>query len=140
MTSHAITDTIGSNSSGWTFLTNHAHVLLCIAREPLARIRDVAVLVGITERAVQRIIVELEESGYLTHVRDGRRNRYELRPHQPLRHPLEKHHAVAALLALALPVQTSGANKAREKSVSKAKIITAPGLRSKVVPPARGRR
>ena len=85
----------------WTFLTNHAHVLLCVARDPQARIRDLAERVGITERAVQRIVAELEQEGYLTHVRDGRRNLYKVRVHLPLRHPVESTSKVVALLALA---------------------------------------
>jgi DNA-binding IclR family transcriptional regulator len=84
----------------WTFLTNHAHVLLCISRDPQARIRDLAELVGITERAVQRIIVELEEGGYLVREKDGRRNVYRVRSNLPLRHPVERRNKVSALLAL----------------------------------------
>ncbi len=84
----------------WTFLTNHAHVLLCLAREPGARMRDVADLVGITERAVQRIVAELEEAGYIERSRDGRRNRYSVQADLPLRHPIEKHRPVSALIAL----------------------------------------
>ena len=86
----------------WTFLTNHAHVLLCIARDPQARIRDLAERVGITERAVQRIVAELEEDGYLTHERDGRRNSYRVKASMPLRHPVERRSKVAALLSLAV--------------------------------------
>lgn len=86
----------------WTFLTNHAHVLICIASDPQVRLRDVADRVGITERAVQRIVAELEEAGYLTHEREGRRNVYRVRSHLPLRHPLERHRKIASLLALAL--------------------------------------
>ncbi len=84
----------------WTFLTNHAHVLLALTRDPEARLRDVAVLVGITERAAQRIVAELEEGGYLTRTRDGRRNRYEVHPDVPLRHPLERDHAVGEVLSV----------------------------------------
>ena len=84
--------------SAWTFLTNHAHVLLCIAENPDIRLRDVSDQVGITERAVQRIVVELEEAGYLAHERVGRRNRYEVNPDLALRHPLENHLAIGALL------------------------------------------
>lgn len=86
----------------WTFLTNHAHVLLCIAREPELRMRDVANLVGITERAVQRIVADLEEAGYLERTRQGRRNRYTVRADLPLRHPVEWHAKVATLLELVL--------------------------------------
>ncbi|MEZ4553441.1 MAG: winged helix-turn-helix transcriptional regulator [Dehalococcoidia bacterium] len=83
----------------WTFLTNHAHVLLCIARDPSVRLRDVADAVGITERATQRIVQELEAEGYLEHERVGRRNYYRLHRQLPLRHPLEREHRVAELLA-----------------------------------------
>lgn len=87
------------SGDGWTFLTNHAHVLLCIARDPDVRLRDVAVAVGITERAVQIIVVDLEEGGYLTRSRVGRRNHYQLHREVPLRHPLERRHSVGELLA-----------------------------------------
>ncbi len=87
-------------SPPWTFLTNHAHVLLCIAKEPEARMRDVATLVGITERAVQRIVADLEVAGYLERTREGRRNRYRVRADLPLRHPVERHRRVRALLDL----------------------------------------
>lgn len=96
----------GSGKPPWTFLTNHAHVLLCIASNRQVRIRDLADRVGITERAVQRIIFELEGDGYLTHEREGRRNSYRVRPHLPLRHPVERKNKVAALLALALEDDT----------------------------------
>lgn len=87
----------------WTFLTNHAHTLLCIARDPSIRIRDIAQQVDITERAAQRIVAELEEAGYLSHQRIGRRNRYELHPEIHLRHPLEGHLEVRALLEALTP-------------------------------------
>ena len=86
----------------WTFLTNHAHVLLCLAQEPERRMREVAALVGITERAVQRIIADLEEAGYLDRIREGRRNRYEVRADLPMRHPVEQHRQVSALLDIVL--------------------------------------
>jgi len=83
----------------WTFLTNHAHVLLCVARDPGTRLRDVADHVGITERAAQRIVAELVEAGYLERRREGRRNRYRLNDQLPLRHPLERDHPVGEILA-----------------------------------------
>lgn len=89
-----------ASDASWTFLTNHAHVLLSIAREPGARMRDVADAVGITERAVQRIIADLEDGGYLERVREGRRNRYRVRADLPLRHPVEQHQRVQALVDL----------------------------------------
>jgi DNA-binding IclR family transcriptional regulator len=82
----------------WTFLTNHAHVLLSLARDPEMRIRDVALRVGITERAAQRIVSDLVAAGYLVATRVGRRNRYELHPELPMRHAVEAHTAVGALL------------------------------------------
>lgn len=84
----------------WTFLTNHAHVLVCVANDKHARIRDIAERVGITERGVQRVLKELEEAGYISHERDGRRNVYRVNRRYPLRHPLEQHRTVGALIAL----------------------------------------
>lgn len=84
----------------WTFLTNHAHVLLCLARSPGITLRDVAVTVGVTERAVQRIVHDLEAAGYLTRRRSGRQNEYEIDATLPLRHPIEAHHTVGALIEL----------------------------------------
>jgi predicted ArsR family transcriptional regulator len=86
--------------SGWTFLTNHAHVLFCIAADPEVRIRDMADRVGITERAVQRIINDLEAESYVTVSKEGRRNRYQVNFGLPLRHPIERHRTVAALIEL----------------------------------------
>lgn len=83
---------------GWTFLTNHAHVLLAISRTPDLRIRDIADLVGITERTAIQIVDDLEAGGYLTRTREGRRNRYTVDPHHRLRHPLEDHHRIDDLL------------------------------------------
>jgi hypothetical protein len=84
----------------WTFFTNHAHVLLCIARDPEIRVRDLAVLVGITERAAQRIVADLVAAGYLERSRDGRRNHYQVRADLPLRHPVEQPHRVGEVLAV----------------------------------------
>jgi DNA-binding IclR family transcriptional regulator len=86
---------------GWTFLTNHAHVLLCLTADPGARLRDVAGRVGITERAVQHIVRDLEAGGVVERAREGRRNRYTLHPEVALRHPVEAHRRVADLMALA---------------------------------------
>ena len=84
----------------WTFLTNHAHVLLSLAQNPEALMRDVAAAVGVTERAVQRIVAELEEAGYLRKEREGRRNRYEVKTSLPLRHPIERHCQVGHLVKM----------------------------------------
>ncbi|WP_155057617.1 helix-turn-helix transcriptional regulator [Streptomyces blattellae] len=85
---------------GWTFLTNHARVLAAVAEDDTARIRDIAARCQLTERAVQRIIVDLEEGGYLTHVRQGRSNLYRISPGTVLRHPADGEATVAGLLAL----------------------------------------
>ena len=84
----------------WTFLTNHAHVLLCLARDPTMRMRDIAVAVGITERAVQRIIAELERAGYIERGRKGTRNTYHIHGAIPLRHPIEQHRRIRDLIRL----------------------------------------
>jgi hypothetical protein len=84
--------------TGWTFLTNHAHVLLCIAEDPDIRGRDIAARVGITERAAQAIVADLAGEGYVTRTRVGRRNRYAVNAHAPLRHPLEHDHTIGELL------------------------------------------
>jgi DNA-binding MarR family transcriptional regulator len=73
----------------WTFLTNHTHVLFCLSRDPNMRMRDIASEVGITERAVQRIVAELRAAGYLDGERDGRRIEYTILRDKHLRHPLE---------------------------------------------------
>ena len=83
----------------WTFLTNHAHVLLALSRDPELRQRDIAFAVGITVGAVQRIIGDLQDQGYLETERVGRRNRYVINLELPLRHPLEADHTVGELLA-----------------------------------------
>lgn len=84
----------------WTFLSNHAHVLVCIHGDPEARIRDIAEQVGITERAAQGLVSDLVEEGYLVRERVGRRNRYSINPEARLRHPLEDDHTVGELLRL----------------------------------------
>jgi DNA-binding MarR family transcriptional regulator len=85
---------------GWTFLTNHAHVLLAIARDPDARLRDIADSVGITERAAQAIVADLQAGGYLERTKVGRRNHYTVNPAGRFRHPAEADHRIGDLLAL----------------------------------------
>ncbi len=101
----ATTKAAGSDAGreGWTFLSNHAHVLLCLAADPEMRLREIAELVGITERSAQWIVSDLEAGGYLKRQRVGRRNRYQLRLQRPLRHPLEHKHKVAELVELLRP-------------------------------------
>jgi len=86
----------------WTFLSNHAHVLVCLALDPDARLRDVALSVGITERAVQKIVSDLEQAGVIVRERAGPRNSYRLNLDVPLRHALESHKTVGILLSLVL--------------------------------------
>lgn len=84
----------------WTFLTNHGHVLVAISADPHARLREIAQRVGITERAAQLIVNDLEAAGYITKERVGRRNRYELQRGGKFRHPAEAHGSVDDLLKL----------------------------------------
>ena len=89
--------------SPWTFLTNHSHVLICLALSPEATLREVSIRVGITERAVQRIVADIEAEGVLVRERQGRSNRYSINKDLPLRHPIEGHRTVGELIALGLP-------------------------------------
>lgn len=91
----------------WTFLTNHAQVLLCIANDPDIRLRDVADTVGITERAAQRIVVDLAEAEFLKRERRGRRNRYRINEKTEMRHPAQQGHEIGELLTLLRQVRSS---------------------------------
>ncbi|NJN16028.1 MAG: winged helix-turn-helix transcriptional regulator [Oscillochloris sp.] len=84
----------------WTFLTNHAQVFLCVARASRISARAIAGQVGITERAVQRILHDLEEEGYLSHIREGRHNHYQIHAELPMRHPAQGGIPVRELLEL----------------------------------------
>ena len=88
------------NGKSWRFVTNHTQVLLCIARDPDVRLRDVAEMVGITERAVQRIVADLVEAGFLQRERVGRRSRYVIDRGVEMRHPAQAGHDIGELLAL----------------------------------------
>ena len=90
------------DAPGWTFFSNHGHVLVCLAQDADARLRDVAQSVGITERAVQKIVADLEAAGVVARERRGRRNHYRLHTERPLRHPIEAHRTVGALLGVLL--------------------------------------
>ena len=87
-----------SDRPGWTFLTNHAHVMVALSRDPELRQRDLSYAIGITTGAVLRIIDDLVRAGYLRRERIGRRNRYHVITEQPLRHPLERHHTIGEIL------------------------------------------
>ena len=82
---------------GWTFLTNHGHVLVCIAQHSDVRISRIAALVGIGERAAHRIVGDLVRDGYVVRKKDGRRNTYAVDYSQPLRHPLESEHTIGEI-------------------------------------------
>jgi DNA-binding Lrp family transcriptional regulator len=84
----------------WRFLSNHTQVLLCIQRDPDVRFRDIAAMVGITERAAQRIVADLIESGYIESERIGRRNHYRVNADIAMRHPAQEGHDVGELLRL----------------------------------------
>ena len=85
--------------TNWTLLTNHGHVMVYLASNPEARLRDLATVVGITERAAQRIVNDLVKDGYLLKEKVGRRNRYRLNRNAPMRHPIERDHSVGELLS-----------------------------------------
>jgi MarR family len=91
----------------WAFLTNHARVLICIAHDPGVRLRDIGERVGITERAAHRIVVELADAGYITRVRNGRRNRYTINTDLPLPDAIARERSLGELLAILTPTQPS---------------------------------
>jgi DNA-binding transcriptional ArsR family regulator len=102
----------------WTFLSNHAHVLLCIARDPEVRLRDIALKVDITERAAHRLLSDLVQEGYVSRERQGRRNRYRLKGGLSLRHPLTDGHPIDELLAVFGDARVNG--RARKSARVKA--------------------
>ena len=84
----------------WSFLTNHARVLVCIAHDPGVRLRDIAAMVGITERSAYGIVTELADSGYVVKEKDGRRNRYRVQTHLPLREVIGRQRTIGEVLDL----------------------------------------
>lgn len=88
------------STPNWTFLTNHAQVLLCIAQDPEMRLRDIGDIVGIGERATHRIVSELDTAGYITRTRRGRRNVYEIQRHAQLPDPIARDRRVGELLSV----------------------------------------
>ncbi|MCB1141391.1 MAG: MarR family transcriptional regulator [Leptospiraceae bacterium] len=96
-----ISDTVNSQTKhNWTFLSNHSHVLICLYRDPETRLRDIAISVGITERAIAKIVEDLEIAGFLEKTKEGRRNKYKVHKNVYLRHQLESHKTVGELLDL----------------------------------------
>ena len=111
----------------WTFLTSHARVLSAISRDPWIRVRDLASRLGLTERTVQAVVSDLETAGYLTHTRDGRRNRYRLIGGR-FRHPAEGHRDIAPLLEIFETPEEEGAQgNATAQTVPEARNPDAPG-------------
>ncbi|OXS34537.1 ArsR family transcriptional regulator [Streptomyces sp. XY006] len=102
---------VPESHSGWTFITSHARVLAAIADNPHIRIRDIAARCRLTERAVSRIISDLEQAGYLSHTREGRTNIYRVEPDKVLRHPAEAGLPVASLLSLLVQDETERTRK-----------------------------
>ena len=86
--------------ANWSFLTNHARVLMCIAHDPGVRLRDIAAGLGITERSAYGIVTELAEAGYVVKQKDGRRNRYQIQAHLPLPEPTSRERTIGEILAL----------------------------------------
>jgi predicted ArsR family transcriptional regulator len=105
----------------WTFLSNHAHVLIALAKNANPRIRDLADQVGVTERAVAQILADLEAAGVLTKWREGRRNVYRINANAPLRHPVEGHRIVADILRLAEPLAVVKGEKSGSRSANSAR-------------------
>jgi predicted ArsR family transcriptional regulator len=106
-------------AAGWDFLTNHAHVLLCVAQDPGIRLRDIATEVGITERGAHKILSDLVNEGYVLRERQGRRNRYTVKAGLPLRHPLVQDREVGDLLTVLLgPQRQAGRGRPRSKGAT----------------------
>jgi predicted transcriptional regulator len=90
----------------WSFLTNHARVLMCIAHDPGIRLRDIASTLDITERTAYGIVTDLTEGGYVVKEKDGRRNRYQIQAHLPLREPISRERTIGEMLALLLDTKS----------------------------------
>ena len=120
----------------WTLFSNHGHVLVCLARDSEARLRDVAADVGITERAVQKIIRDLQDGGMVKVIKNGRRNRYRIHKKQSLRHDLEAHCTLSELLNMVIKETASGQSIAAEVKKADHPIVHQPKLRQDKVVPA----
>jgi Mn-dependent DtxR family transcriptional regulator len=107
----------GDDYHRWRFVTNHAHVLETVARDPTLRLRDIAAAVGITERTAAQIVNDLEQAGYVTKIRHGRRNRYEVHQELPLRHPQHRHRTVGELIRFLQAPPESGVSRSARRRV-----------------------
>ena len=103
----------------WSFLTNHARALLCIARDPGVRLREIASTLGITERTAFGVVADLTDAGYVIKERDGRRNRYEIQHHLPLIEPASEERTVGELLELLGGRQITRGARARPKATTR---------------------
>jgi hypothetical protein len=103
---------------GWRFLTNHARVLLRIAQDPGARLRDIAAGLGITERSAYGIVTDLTQAGYVVKQKDGRRNRYQIQAHLPLPDPVGQEPAIGDVLATLMGKSGTAADRGRPRPVS----------------------
>ena len=92
----------------WSFLTNHARALLCIAHDPGVRVRDLAAMVGVTERSAHAIVTDLVDAGYVVKEKAGRRNRYHIQEHLPLRDPITEERTIGEMLELLVGVNSHG--------------------------------
>ena len=108
--------------SNWTLFSNHGHVLVCLARNSEARLRDVAMDVGITERAVQKIVRDLQDGGMVSVTKNGRRNSYRIHRKKPLRHDLESACTLKDLIRFVNKDSKSGHRSAAEKEKSKKSV------------------
>ncbi len=109
----------GDAVPNWTFLTNHALVLVCIAEDPGVRLREIGERVGITERAAHRIVVELAAAGYITRQRNGRRNRYTINARLPVHDPIAREQNVGQLLGiLTAPYQSPGHDRGTDTAIT----------------------
>ena len=118
----------------WSFLTNHARALLCIAHDPDVRVRDLAAMVGVTERSAHAIVTDLVDAGYVVKDKDGRRNRYRIQEHLPLRDPITQQRTIGEMLDLLLGVNTHHATHdqvrtpAQRGLVLRVAVPASPGL------------
>ena len=104
----------------WSFLTNHARVLLCIAHDPGARLRDIAASLGITERSAYGIVTDLTAAGYVVKQKDGRRNRYQIQAHLPLPEPASQEPAIGEVLHLLVGDGARQLNNGSRRAMSRA--------------------
>jgi hypothetical protein len=109
---------VDDSAPNWTFLTNHAQVLVCIADDPGVRLREIGERVGITERAAHRIVVELAAAGYITRQRNGRRNQYTINAHHPVHDPIAREQNVGQLLEILTAPHESGRDDHRTDTAS----------------------